>query len=137
MSAFSTQRENAVKDWLLEADWAVTRSPASLGEWDLMAMRRNPMRIQADHWSSRILVEVKATANGPYHGFLPKDRSDILWWAAVAGADAWLAWWPKRGQLLWIHSSEWPKGSVAPETHSRGVAVDASGRPRLQVVKQA
>jgi hypothetical protein len=38
----------------------------------------------------------------------PKDRADLAWAAGLAGADAWLAWWPPRGKLRWIPASEWP-----------------------------
>lgn len=91
-------RERQVRDYLQKRDWVVARCAGSLGEFDLMAMRKG----------ERILVEVKATQRGPFHSFGPKDRADILFHAELAGADAWLAWWPSRGKLHWLHSSEWP-----------------------------
>ena len=80
------QRERAVRDLLLKSDWLAFRAPASLG----------------------VAVECKSTARGPYHGFGPADRRDLSFAARLAGADAYLAWWPPRGQLRWIAESEWP-----------------------------
>ncbi len=55
-----------------------------------------------------MLIECKSTKAGPYHGFSPADRARLLFAAEMAGAEAWLAWWPPRGKLRMIHSSEWP-----------------------------
>lgn len=86
---------------LLEADgWWVCRASGSLGDADLLAMRAD---------SRPRLIEVKSTQAGPYAGFLPRDRSELLIAAHKAGADAWLVWWPKRTQPQWIGSSQWPQ----------------------------
>lgn len=92
-------RERRVRDWLTERDWVVVRAAGSLGGIDLVAMK-------AGH--TPMLVEVKATAGGPYERFNPADRADLKKRAEWAGAEAWLAWWPPRGKLRWIPSSEWP-----------------------------
>lgn len=85
---------------LLEADgWVVLRSAGSLGPVDLVALRAT--------FRPR-LVEVKSTAGGPYERFGPDDRAAMQWLAARAGADAWLAWWPPRGELRWIPDMRWP-----------------------------
>jgi len=93
------QRERAVRDWLLERDWVVVRAAGSLGEVDLVALKAG---------QRPRLIEVKSTAQGPYERFGPSDRADLNLRALWADADAFLAWWPPRGTLRWIHSSEWP-----------------------------
>ena len=79
--------------------WFVVRASGSLGDADLLALRND---------SRPLLIEVKATQAGPYAGFGPSDRGE-LWAASVlAGAEAWLCWWPKRQHPTWIHESRWP-----------------------------
>ena len=92
-------RERQVRSLLEADDWWVCRAAGSLGDADLVAMHK--------HKRSR-LIEVKATSKGPYHGFGPKDRADLLFACELADADAWLCWWPPRGKPVWIHSSQWP-----------------------------
>lgn len=98
-AARGIDRERKVRDWLTERDWIAFRAPASLGVADVVALKagRRPL-----------MVEVKSTAGGPYERFGPKDRADLLFAAEMAGADAELCWWPPRGQLRFIPSSEWP-----------------------------
>jgi Holliday junction resolvase len=93
-------RERAVKALLESEDWFVVRAAGSLGDADLLALRadRRPL-----------IIEVKSTAAGPYERFGPKQRADMLFAAELAGADATLAWWPPRGKLRWLNSSEWPE----------------------------
>lgn len=93
-------RERRVRDWLTERDWVVVRAAGSLGEIDLVALKAG---------ETPRLVEVKSTAGGPYEHFGPGERADLSQRAAWAGAGAWLAWWPPRGQLRWIPEAEWPK----------------------------
>lgn len=93
------QRERAVRDWLQARDWIVVRAAGSLGDFDLLAVKAG---------ETTRLIEVKSTARGPYHGFGPADRATLKQLAEWAGGGAWLCWWPPRGQLRWIHSSEWP-----------------------------
>lgn len=99
MSARGINRERRVRDWLTERDWWVCRAAGSLGDADLIALK-------AGH--RPLMVEVKSTAQGPYEHFGPKARADLLFAANMAGADCELAWWPPRGQLRFIPSSEWP-----------------------------
>jgi len=54
------------------------------------------------------LIESKATAAGPYAGFLPADRERLSQAAKEAGAEAWLYWHPKRKPPEWIAESQWP-----------------------------
>ncbi len=100
MSRLGIARERQVRRVLELDDYWVCRAAGSLGDADLVALKagRRPL-----------LVEVKATAAGPYHGFSPKDRADLLFAANLAGADAVLAWHPSRGKLAWIPSDSWPK----------------------------
>lgn len=97
-------RERAVKLQLENQDWWVARAAGSLGDADLVALKagRQPM-----------LIEVKSTAGGPYERFGPADRFRLAFAAQLAGADAVLAWWPPRGQLRFIPSSEWPRALKA------------------------
>ncbi len=99
MSARGTQRERAVRDWLRDRDWIAFRAPASLGCADVVALRAG---------SRPRLCEVKSTAQGPYEHFGPEARERLREAARMAGADAFLAWWPPRGELRWIAEGEWP-----------------------------
>ena len=92
-------RERQVRDWYAKRDWLTFRAPASLGVADVIALKAG----EKPH-----LVEVKCTSRGPYHGFLPADRARLSMAARMAGAVALLAWWPSRGQLVFIPESEWP-----------------------------
>jgi Holliday junction resolvase len=94
------QRERAVRDILADQDWLAFRAPASLGCADVIALR--------DGDRPR-LVEVKSTAGGPYERFGPDARARLSLAAQIAGASAWLAWWPPRGKLIWIPEKAWPK----------------------------
>lgn len=94
------QRERAVRDWLRERDWLAFRAPASLGVADVVALKAG--------YRAR-LVEVKSSAQGPYEHFGPADRDRLRMAALLAGADAYLAWWPPRGELHWIPEAEWPR----------------------------
>jgi Holliday junction resolvase len=94
-----TQRELAVRNHLRDRDWLAFRAPASLGVADVVALRDG---------SRPRLIEVKSKAQGPYESFGPAARHKLRLAAELAGADAYLAWWPARGELRWLHSSEWP-----------------------------
>lgn len=65
------------------------------------------------------LVEVKSTAGGPYERFGPEARAKLSLAARMAGATAWLVWWPPRGQMRRIPEAEWPP---AREQNRRGEA---------------
>ena len=108
------QRERDVCHWLRDRDWFAMRAPASLGVADVVALREG---------DRPRLIEVKSTAGGPYERFGPADRADLLAAAAMAGAEAWLAWWPPRGKLRWIEASEWPVPSQTLATPSGQAAL--------------
>ena len=97
--AFGHNRERKARD-ILEADgWFVIRAPGSLGFCDLVALRKG-----YDPW----LIEVKATAAGPFHSFGPADRRDLLAAASKAGGKAMLLYWPANAQPRYIFPDEWP-----------------------------
>jgi hypothetical protein len=55
------------------------------------------------------LVQVKATAGGPFAHFGPSERAELLHVAKAAGAVAMLAWWkPYARQHEWLDESVWP-----------------------------
>ena len=99
MSSRGIARERQVRRLLEDDGWWVSRAAGSLGDADLVALKRG---------HDTMLIEVKSTARGPYHGFGPKDRAEIQRAARKAGARAWLCWWPSRGKETWIPSWEWP-----------------------------
>ena len=92
------QRERQVRKLLETEGWWVCRAAGSLGDADLVALRGAQKR----------LIEVKSTARGPWHGFGPGDRRELSMAAEIAGAEAWLCWWPPRKQPEWIPESAWP-----------------------------
>lgn len=97
--SFGHHRERQVKKQLEEAGWFVIRAPASLGVADLVALKLG---------HQPRMLEIKATSRGPYAGFPPADRTDLLNAAARAGAAAFLVWWPKRGRPVWLAPEDWP-----------------------------
>lgn len=94
------QRERDLVNLLRSQDWYATRSPASKGDADVIALKKG---------CRPRLIEVKSTSAGPFHSFGPKDRADLLFAADLAGADAFLVWWPPRGKPVWLSPDEWPK----------------------------
>jgi Holliday junction resolvase len=92
-------RERQVRRLLEAEDYWVARAAGSLGDADLVALRKG---------DKPRLIEVKSTARGPYHGFGPKERAELKSAAAIAGAEAWLCWWPPRKEARWIAWWEWP-----------------------------
>jgi Holliday junction resolvase len=92
-------RERQVKALLEDEGFWVARAAGSLGDADLVALK-------VGHTPR--LIEVKSTAGGPYERFGPADRQRLFAAANVAGAIAWLAWWPPRKPLRWIAASDWP-----------------------------
>ena len=99
MSDRGIQRERQVRKLLEQDGWWVARAAGSLGDADLIALK-------AGHTPK--LIEVKASRRGPYHSFGPADRADLSLAAQLAGAAAWLCWWPPRQRPQWIPSTEWP-----------------------------
>jgi Holliday junction resolvase len=92
-------RERAVKALLIGQDWWVTRAAGSLGDADLVALKRG---------HRPLMIEVKSTAGGPYERFGPKQREDLLFAADLAGANAVLVWWPPRSAPKWLWPASWP-----------------------------
>lgn len=86
---------------LFERDgWHVTKAGGSLGAADLVCLKdgERPM-----------LVQVKATSRGPFDGFGPGERGELLAVAKGAGAVPVLAWWkPRAREHRLIESWEWP-----------------------------
>ncbi len=109
MSRAGHNRERLVRRWLEERDWWVCRAAGSLGDADLVALKApglgTPRRV--------LMIEVKNTAAGPYSHFLPLDRGGLSFAAQVAGAEAWLCWWPPRGEMVWVPESAWPGAKEA------------------------
>lgn len=112
--SLGVDRERQVKRLLENEGYWVARAAGSFGDADLVALKRmgtvlnfrsnvvEPARTAA------LLIEVKATAAGPYTAFGPIDRLELLQAAELAGAEAWLYWWPSRKKLQRIPASEWP-----------------------------
>ena len=98
-------RENAVARLLRDEGWIVGSMRHSEGGGDLIAARSVALPFVR---SVVRLVEVKSTAAGPWEHFGPRDRQLLLDYAKVAGATAWLAWWPPRKKIQWIPPEEWP-----------------------------
>lgn len=93
------KRERMVARLLLADGWWIVRAAGSLGDADIVALKAGfPPR----------LVEVKSDRDNPYDHFGPAARAEIIVAARKAGAEAWLVWWPPRGQPKWIHENDWP-----------------------------
>lgn len=99
MSSFGHDRERQVRKVLEDEGWVVARCAGSLGDFDLFAAKAG---------TKPRLIEVKATAAGPYAGFLPADRERLREVAEQAGAVAELAFWPRRKKLEFIGEDRWP-----------------------------
>ena len=93
------QRERQVRKLLEQDGWWVCRAAGSLGDADLVALKSG---------HSPRLIEVKSTARGPWHGFGPKQRKELMLAAYKTGAYAQLCWWPPRKEPKWIPSGLWP-----------------------------
>lgn len=74
------------------------RAPASLGAVDVIAIKDGEI----------IFEELKSTKDGPYKNFGPKDREELSLMARLAGAAAFLVWWPPRSQPVAIPEADWP-----------------------------
>jgi len=92
------ERERMFRKRLESEGWWVARAAGSLGDADLVACRDGEIR----------LIEVKATERSAFAGFGPADRADLSAAAKKAGGTAWLVWWPKRKQPVWIEEARWP-----------------------------
>lgn len=92
-------RERALVHLLRDEGWFAMRAPASLGVADVVALKEG---------QRARLIEVKSTAAGPFHSFGPADRAALSLAAEIAGANAYLVWWPPRGERKWIAEWDWP-----------------------------
>ena len=99
MSNFGHERERKLKRELESRGWLVVRAAGSLGVADLIALK-------AGH--TPMILEVKATARGPFSGFPPADRAEFLEAVALSGCVGFLVWWPKRSKPIWLAPDEWP-----------------------------
>ena len=115
-SNFGHTRERQIKKLLEEEGWFVIRAPGSLGVADLVAIKKLTTSFdlhgieESEHRVVVRFIECKANEKGgPYMNFRPEDRKELLEAAEKAGARAELAYWPKRGNLVWIGSEAWPK----------------------------
>jgi hypothetical protein len=79
--------------------WIVVRAAGSLGCCDLMALKDG---------ETPLMVGVKSSAK-PFEHFGPRRRVELSQLAELAGATAWLAHWPSRGELRWLAAREWPE----------------------------
>jgi Holliday junction resolvase len=97
------RRERQVKKMLENEGWLVTRAAGSLGIADLVALK--------DGERTR-LIEVKSDLKNPWDNFRPQRREELKAAAALAGADAWVVWWPPHTEPKWISTDRWPKSTV-------------------------
>lgn len=92
------QRERDVRRVLESEGWWTARAAGSFGDADVIALKGGA-RPQ--------MIEVKSTTT-PFAHFGPADRAELLDAADRAGADAFLAYWPKGGKLKFISPVDWP-----------------------------
>lgn len=93
------QRERDLVNWLKRNEFFAMRAPASLGCADVIALKAE---------SKPLMIEVKSTTRSAFAGFPPSDRAELLSVASAAGAEAWLLYWPKRSEPVWVSPSDWP-----------------------------
>lgn len=110
-----TRRERQVCSELRKEGWVTFRTGGTGGDdrvVDVVAMRFSypTGHTPLDRLAEVRFIEVKASGvkRGRYADFGPADRRRLSEAAAQAGATAWLAWWPSRGELHMIPESEWP-----------------------------
>lgn len=92
-------RERRLRELLERDGWWTMRAAGSLGVVDVLAMRAG---------STPLFIEVKSTSGGPFERFGPSQRAALSTAAALAGATAWLVWWPPRRSPLWVPERDWP-----------------------------
>lgn len=94
-----TKREVQVVDLLRKNGWIATRTPASLGTMDVIALKNGEIPR---------FIQVKGTQK-PFAGFNAFERYDLLADAQKAGARAELCWWPMYGKPEFIGPEGWPE----------------------------
>jgi Holliday junction resolvase len=82
------RRENEWADRQIADGWSVTRSAGSHGVADVVGCKDGVI----------VYDQVKATKAGPFSGFGPAERRELLGEATKAGATARLIWWPPDRQ---------------------------------------
>jgi Holliday junction resolvase len=98
-------RELRVKALYEANGWVVYRSAGSHGAADLVAMKAG---------RQTELIQVKATAAGPYASFGPAEREELRDEAIKAGARAVLCWYPPdRKGPRYLHPQDWPEARAA------------------------
>ena len=80
--------------------WWVARAAGSLGDADIIALKAG--------YRPRLIESKANKAGGPYKNFGPTARSELRAAAKIAGAEAWLCYWPARATPRWIREVEWP-----------------------------
>ena len=98
-------RELRVADLYRANGWVVYRSAGSHGPADLVAMKSG---------RQNELIQVKATAAGPFASFGPAERDGLRDEAIQAGARAVLCWYPPdRKGPRFLHVQDWPAARAA------------------------
>lgn len=104
------QRERDLVNLLRKDGYWAIRSPASKGDVDVVAIRSSYREGPGGvlEVPEVRFIEVKSTSAGPWHSFGPRCREELSGAARLAGAEAWLVWWPLRSGPQWFHESTWP-----------------------------
>jgi len=104
-------RELAVMKVLVEEGWLCASRRHIGGAGDILAVRAwawTPNGPATRHCLDAMLIEVKSTARSPWVNFGQADRQAMVETAEQYGCEAWLYYWPPRGQLVRIPANEWP-----------------------------
>lgn len=97
-------RERQLRERYEAKGYYVVRGAGSKGG-DLIAGRSG---------SPTLLIEVKATAAGPWSGFGPADRTALIQAAERAGWEPLLVWWPmNRKHPRFVPKEGWPNTKEA------------------------
>jgi len=99
MPGRGTRREHQVIAILEADDWVCLRAAGSLGPIDVVALKAG---------EQPRFIQVKSDHGSPYKNFGPGERERLFAAALMAGAQAWLVWWPARRPLAWIGEDAWP-----------------------------
>lgn len=91
---------------ILGGNWPlVERTKGSHGAYDIFAMKKG---------QPVYLIQIKATAAGPFTGFPPKERDRLRNIARITGAVPLLIWWPYDGKGYRLYDeTQWPDAELA------------------------
>ncbi len=93
-------RERQLKERLCAEGWWCIRPAGSHGEADIVALR--------DGKTPR-MIQLKANKDGgPYKNFGPAERAQLVEAAKIAGAQAFLVYWPARAHPQFIPADAFP-----------------------------